>query len=437
MQVRKVIALSLAFYACAAWSQDMSKLDRGRAEDILHVVGNEVRKHYYDPKFHGLDWDAKIAEAKKKIDEARSFNGAMSAIAAMLGALDDSHTFFIPPQHAYRHDFGWQYQVIGPHCFVTRVRPKSDAEVKGVKPGDEVLSINGYIPDRDDIWTMQYVFSVLRPQPVLHVMLRDSAGNQRQIDVAAKVREVRHLIDLTGQDGASDIWGMVRQDETDEHLNRARTAEFGDELMILKLPQFGGYSAAEVASMVGKARKHRALIVDLRGNPGGYVEVLEHFVGGMFDKDVKIGDRVGRKENKPQIAKASHNPFTGKLIVLVDSRSASAAELFARVMQIEKRGLVIGDRTSGAVMEARDYDEQEGSDTAILYGVSITDADIIMSDGKSLEHTGVTPDEPLVPTAKALANNHDPVLARAAELVGVKLSSEEAANLFPYEWPPE
>jgi C-terminal processing protease CtpA/Prc len=437
MQVRKVIALSLAFFAWAAWSQDMSKLDRGRAEDILHVVGNEVRKHYYDPKFHGLDWDAKIAEAKKKIDEARSFNGAMSAIAAMLGALDDSHTFFIPPQHAYRHDFGWQYQVIGPHCFVTRVRPKSDAEVKGVKPGDEVLSINGYIPDRDDIWTMQYVFSVLRPQPVLHVMLRDSAGNQRQIDVAAKVREVRHLIDLTGQDGASDIWGMVRQDETDEHLNRARTAEFGDELMILKLPQFGGYSAAEVASMVGKARKHRALIVDLRGNPGGYVEVLEHFVGGMFDKDVKIGDRVGRKENKPQIAKASHNPFTGKLIVLVDSRSASAAELFARVMQIEKRGLVIGDRTSGAVMEARDYDEQEGSDTAILYGVSITDADIIMSDGKSLEHTGVTPDEPLVPTAKALANNHDPVLARAAELVGVKLSSEEAANLFPYEWPPE
>jgi C-terminal processing protease CtpA/Prc len=68
---------------------------------------------------------------------------------------------------------------------------------------------------------------------------------------------------------------------------------------------------------------------------------------------VKIADLVGRKQNKPQIAKASHNPFTGKLLVLVDSRSSSAAEVFARVMQIERRGLVLGDRSSGVVVESK------------------------------------------------------------------------------------
>ena len=88
-------------------------------------------------------------------------------------------------------------------------------------------------------------------------------------------------------------------------------------------------------------------------------------------------------------------------------------------------------------MEARDYNERAGTDTVIFYGVSVTDADIIMTDGKSLEHSGVIPDQPLVPTPSALSNNHDPVLARAAELAGVKISSEDAGKIFPYEWPDE
>ena len=122
MLLRKVIALGLAFVASAAWSQEMSKLERGRAEVMLHVVGDEVRKHYYDPKFHGLDWDAKVAEAKQKINETKSFNMAMSHIAAMLDTLNDSHTFLLPPQHAYHHDFGFQYQMVGDRCFVA-LRP--------------------------------------------------------------------------------------------------------------------------------------------------------------------------------------------------------------------------------------------------------------------------------------------------------------------------
>lgn len=433
---QKMTALSLIFVASAAWPQQLSKLDRGRAEDMLHVVGEEVRKHYYDPKFHGLDWDAKISEAKKKIDDSKSFNMAISHIAALLGTLDDSHTFFLPPEHAYRHDFGWHYQMIGPRCFVTEVRPGSDADVKSLKPGDEILTINGVAPDVDNISTMQYVFSVLRPQPVLRVSLKDAAGNQRQVDVAAKVREVKHITDLTFADGGSDIWNLVRQEEIDDHLNRVRTVEYGDELVIVRLPAFD-LSPVQVGDLIGKARKHKALILDLRGNRGGSVDSLERLAGGMFEKDVKIGDRVGRKERKPQMAKAWKNAYTGKLIVLVDNRSASAAELFARVMQIEKRGNVLGDHSSGSVMEARHYDEQIGTDTVIFYGVSITDADIIMSDGKSLEHVGVTPDEILLPSPNALANHRDPVLARAAEESGVKISSDDAGKLFPYDWPPE
>lgn len=428
----------VALLAALAWpqQQQISSLDRGRAHGMLDVVAGEIRKHYYDPKFHGQDWEARIAETQRKIETTTSMNMAMSHIAAALDTLNDSHTFFLPPPHANRFDYGWQYQMIGQRCFVTRVRPKSDAEAKGVRPGDEIVTLNGYAPSRETLWKLRYVFSVLRPQPGLRLSLQDPLGNQRQVDMMAKVREGKKVKDITGGGAGGDIWDLVREGESEEHLMRARYVEYGGQLLVLKLPEFL-FSVSAVDSMIGKARKYPNLIVDLRGNPGGSVETLKHLVSGMFDREVKIADRIGRKETKPEVAKAGHSPFSGKVVVLVDSESASAAELFARLMQIEKRGTVIGDQTSGSVMEARRYSEQMGTDVVIFYGASVTEWDLVMTDGKSLEHAGVTPDELVLPTAKDLASGRDPVLARAAETLGVKVNPEEAGKAFPYEWPPE
>ena len=436
--VRLITTLSLiaavGVATTVAWSAEkkLSSFDRGRAQDILQNIAGDIRKHYYDPKFHGVDWDAKVKEAKEKIDKTDSMNMALAHIAAALDSLHDSHTFFLPPPHAYQLDYGWQMEMIGDRCYIVRVRPKTDAESKGLKPGDEVLSIDGYTPDRNNLSKMQYMMNVLRPQPALQLVLRDPAGTQRQVDVTAHIRPLVLVKDITGE----GIWEVIREEEAQEHLMRLRYAEM-EELMIVKFPVFD-FSESEIYGLLGRMRKHKAVILDLRGNPGGSEDTLKCLLGSMFENDVTIGNRVGRETKKEAVvAKHGRNPFQGKLIVLVDSRSASAAELLARVVQIEKRGSIMGDQSSGSVMEAKHYSYALGQDRVIFFGASITHADLIMSDGKSLEEVGVAPDTTALPTAQDMASGRDPVLAGAAEALGVKLSAEEAGKMFPYEWPPE
>jgi len=419
----------------SAPQQKISKEDRERARAMFSNIAADVRKHYYDPKFHGLDWSTTVSATQQAIDNATSFNRALSEIAAGLDKLNDSHVFFLPPERPYTHEFGWQLEMIGDHCFVTQVRPQSDVETKGIKRGDEVLALNGFQPTRDNLHKMMYVFDTLRPQPALRVTARSPEGQSREVQVAAAMRERKKVVNLTTSSN-TDIWDVIRESETEEHLGRARTVELGGDVMVLKFPGFF-FNQGQINEMMNKARKHRYLVIDLRGNPGGNVESLKTLLGENLDHDVKIGDRVTRDGSKPMEVKSrGHNAFSGRLVVLVDSKSASAAELFSRVMQLEKRAIVLGDKTAGAVMEAKPYTYKLGLDTVIFYGASITDADIIMTDGKSLEHNGVTPDELILPTAADLAAGRDPVMARAVELCGGQVTPEAAGSFFPHEWPP-
>ena len=82
-------------------------------------------------------------------------------------------------------------------------------------------------------------------------------------------------------------------------------------------------------------------------------------------------------------------------------------------------------------MRARVYQHEVGVTSAAFFAVSVTDADVKMGDGKSLERIGVTPDEVVLPTGADLAAKRDPVLSRAASLLGVPIDDEKAGSLFP------
>ena len=88
-------------------------------------------------------------------------------------------------------------------------------------------------------------------------------------------------------------------------------------------------------------------------------------------------------------------------------------------------------------MQSYGFMGQMGAERVLFYGASITNADIIMSDGKSLERVGVIPDETIVPTAQDVAAGRDPVLARASALLDLDLDAAAAGRLFPRVWSEE
>jgi hypothetical protein len=73
---------------------------------MLENVSKDVHKYYFDAKLQGLDWDALVRETKLEIGKAPDLPVANAEIAALLGRLNDSHTFFIPPRNANKVDYG-------------------------------------------------------------------------------------------------------------------------------------------------------------------------------------------------------------------------------------------------------------------------------------------------------------------------------------------
>ena len=397
---------------------------------MLRMLRRDLEEQYYDPTYRGTDLDTRVAKAAAGIDTAGSLQEIFAHLAQLTLELGDSHTLFMPPTTTTTVDYGWEMKMVGDTGFVSWVRPKSDAHAQGLQPGDQVVSVNGYQPTRQNFAQLLYVFNVLRPQPGLRIIVKSPTGRPRQVDVAARVRQRRRVLDLTGQDGGRDIWTLVREGEADALRNRSHTWTIDDDAYLWRLPSFMIHRNL-IRDAMKPTRGRTTVILDLRGNGGGRVKSLTELLGRFYEEDVTVATLRGRSDTTQLVARGTgKNAYTARLIVLVDAESASAAEMFARTVQLTKRGTVIGDRTAGMVQQSRYHSHQSGGATVFTYGMNLANAEVIMPDGANLEKAGVLPDEEIRPTAADLAAGRDPVLARALELAGKSYSPSEAGELI-------
>jgi C-terminal processing protease CtpA/Prc len=396
---------------------------RERSREMLRDIKAELKRHYYDPTFRGVDLDARFAAADQRLIEATS-EGMMSAVIAQaVLELGDSHTFFIPPPLSLHVSYGWVMQMVGDTCRIVAVKPGSAAEASGLRAGEAVVTVEGVRPTRDNVWKMNYSLHVLRPRTEVRLVVASEGVPPREIMVKSDLRPESRLVQF--HDYLADL-----RDRWQRSPNRY--AEVGP-VLVWKL---GGFTSAGggIDEPLKKLRGRTGLVLDLRGNGGGAEDVLEK-LAGVFTPGEVIGEAHERKGSHKLKADARRDAFEGKAVVLIDSNSASASEILARWLQIKKRASVLGDRSAGAVMESEFHGLTQGHEALFtIYGLSVTRASLVMPDGSTLEGVGVTPDEIVLPTARHLASGEDPVLARALTDFGGSLDPASAGRLFPRNW---
>ncbi len=399
------------------------KLNRSRGLNMLSDIKRALKENYYDKNFRGINIDDRFDLAAEKIKKLELNAQIFYIIAAVVLELNDSHTKFYPPGRANRVEYGFTMQMIGNNCYVTDVKKGSDAEKQGLQAGDKILGIGTYEITRNSLWTMNYYLYQLNPREhlKLYVLGLDNVRREIEIDAAFKSIEERQ------KEAAK------RAKEKQE--NPYKCQKINSDVIACQLKTFI-VDKKFINQMMAEAEPYKKLILDLRGNGGGYVKMEEYLTGHFFDREVKIASTVRKNKTTERLAKPQKDrAFKGELLVLIDSHSASASEMFSRIMQIEKRGKVVGDVSAGAVMTSiqgtlANARGVPGYETVSLYGLSITVADVIMSDGNRLEGVGVIPDYPFGPSGKALAERSDPVLAYAAKLFGADLTAQDAGKFY-------
>ncbi len=417
------LLIVVTFLCCVSTPAQNIKSEKVLHQNILKTIKKDIEDNYYDEKLRDIDIKENYENASKLIDSAKTVEEMTDIIARFLYVFGDSHLYYLPPPKTVSVDYGWELRLIGDKTFIYKIEEESDAYKKGVRVGDQVYMIEGYIPNRKEFEMMRYHFEVLSPQASLNILLIKPTGGKYKLEIAAKITKdsvfmpsTRELRLKAQKDYAEDTRYFLNDDI--------------ENLSILKMTSFGS-TPLKINKMMDKVKKNGSLILDLRGNRGGLLISLGEMISNLFDKRIILGRTIERKGNKEIYTDPRDKKnYQGNIVVLVDSESASAAEMLARIIQIEDRGKVIGDQSSGAVMFARTFHHTFGLDSLIPYGISITTANIMMRDGKGLEKIGVTPDELILPTAADLSKNYDPVLARAAEILGFKITSEQAGKIF-------
>ncbi|WP_295224393.1 S41 family peptidase [uncultured Brevundimonas sp.] len=377
----------------AAPSRDRVRLN----QRVFDRVWSEVRRGYYDPTLHGVDWNAARATFRPQALATSDERGLYRVINAMLDLLDDGHAAASPPAAVRRQEAQFARRAVmgltlmrgetPDDWTVERVRPGSPAEAAGVQMGWALNSVDGK-PWGPDVETYDGV-------PV-QLVLTDDAGQRREIALTPRVMEA--IEPFTADKSRPGV-------------------------LVLRVEQFDKGLGAWMGSELEGLPPDVDVVLDLRGNPGGRLMEAESVLTCFLPRDQVWATRTGRS-GRPVVLRAAgdcgdrRDPLANDVAVLVDQGSRSAAELTPAALQEARRGIVVGEKTGGSVLIAQETNLPDGG------RLTLSRADFVTSGGIRLEKRGVTPDIAAPRTVAQRRAGDDPTLEAAI----AALRAEERAR---------
>jgi carboxyl-terminal processing protease len=313
-------------------------------------------------------------------------------------------------------DPGLTVRIIEGRPTITRVRPGSSAEKLGLTPGLVVTQIAGrpLSAPHNSTRALRPVEERFELRRAAALRLAGPAGTRVTVSYLDEHdRPAKAVLTRDPPRGQALQLGFLPP-----IYPEVRAYEIGDVGVIAFNIFFLDPVLADIKKAVARFQEHhvRAIVLDLRGNPGGQgamsIPVASLFVAGP----VKLGTLTFRTmgqtfDARPELGA---KPFLGPLAILTDEGTASTSEMFAAGLQEAKRAVVVGDTTLGAVLPSV---VQELPGGAVMQYVV---ADFKTPKGVLVEGRGVQPDRRVVETRAGLRSGRDPVLDAA--LVAIRAS---------------
>ncbi len=341
---------------------------------------------------------------KTKLDSQRMFYGALKGLVSSVG---DSYTFFLTPTEnkQSKDDLGGKFDGIGAqlglkNSQIVIIAPlkNSPAEKVGIKAGDIILKVDGQ-STKD--WTLPQAVSKIRGQKGTKVKLT-LARNGKTFELTIVRDEI-----------------LVASIELSSEKRIDCKTSSCPSVAYIKINQFGENTNNEwdkaVDQVVNKwaSRTIKGLVIDLRDNPGGFLESSVY----LAEDFLPYGKLIVKQESTTGENKNYTVLRQGRLLdipveILINKGSASASEIFAGALKDYKRAELVGEKSfgKGSVQEALDL--KDGS------GLHVTVAKWILPNGAWINDKGVEPNikvENKVQEGNTLTRQTDQQLEKAVE----------------------
>ena len=384
---------------------------------IFDEVWEQVSERYFDPSFHGVNWESLRKELRPRAAEAHGQTELYALLRRMLGALRDPHTRVYAPGEStdwrvHRYvSVGVGVRELSGQIVVTDVERDSPARRAGLRAGDAVLALDG--------------------EPVASMLARRLGEQSAPDSASARLVAVTHLFD-----GAPDSYVLVTYARPGEKKEREATLRREPRLRMpsfevegeehgVRLVRFNIFTpevAAQFArALKGELRGARALVIDLRDNGGGETQSMADLASTLLPPGLSLGrftDRTGSVWLEPYTRGVlvstpdAFERFGRPVVLLTGARTASAAEVFAASLRETNRASVIGEQTCGCVLGIRR--RHRLPDGGVL---DVSEMDYHTAGGTRLEGAGLRPDVTVEPTREDLRHKRDRALERALEIL--------------------
>ena len=330
---------------------------------------------------------------KDKLNNQEMIYGAISG---MIKSLKDPYTVFLEPSNAKRFsdDVKGSFEGVGMEIGIRKdqlqvISPLegSPAQKAGLRAGDVILKVNA--TSTADMTVDEAVNLIRGPkgtEVVLNVWRKDW-------EEPRDIKIVRAVIDVP-----SLKWEMKEGD-----IAYIRLYQFSENAS----PDF---RKAVIEILASNAKK---IILDLRNNPGGYLEVAQDISGWFLEngQTVTIEDFGGKQEQEIYKAQGSANLLPYPIVVLINQGSASASEILSGALRDNRGVKLIGENSfgKGSVQEMEKL--KDGS------SLKVTIARWLTPKGESISEKGLEPDIKVEMTDKDFQEGKDPQLDKAIEII--------------------